>query len=52
VWPLLRQGKLRPRLFRTFPLENASEAHALMETGVHIGKIVLTTAALQEDTNF
>jgi NADPH:quinone reductase len=52
VWPLLRQGKLRPKLFRTFRLENAAEAHALMESGVHIGKIVLTTASLQEDLDF
>lgn len=48
VWPLLRQGKLRPKIFRTFRLEDAAQAHALMESGIHIGKIVLTTAALRE----
>ncbi|PTR16370.1 putative PIG3 family NAD(P)H quinone oxidoreductase [Nitrosospira sp. Nsp2] len=52
VWPLLRQGKLRPKIFRTFRLEDASKAHALLESGVHIGKIVLTTPALGEDSDF
>ena len=41
VWPLLEAGRVRPRLFRTFPLEQASAAHALMESSQHIGKIVL-----------
>ena len=45
VWPLLEQGKLKPRLFRVFPLEEAPLAHALMESSAHIGKIVLTTTA-------
>jgi NADPH2:quinone reductase len=49
VWPLLRQGKLRPKIFRTFPLEDAAKAHALMESGVHMGKIVLTTHAMPAD---
>jgi NADPH:quinone reductase-like Zn-dependent oxidoreductase len=42
VWPLLEQGKLKPVIFRSFRLEEAAEAHALMESGAHIGKIVLT----------
>lgn len=41
VWPLIEAGKVKPQLFKTFPLANASEAHALMETSAHIGKIVL-----------
>lgn len=41
VWPLLEQGKLRPPIFKVFRLEEAAEAHALMESGAHIGKIVL-----------
>ncbi len=45
VWPLLEQGKLKPRLFRVFSLEEASLAHALMESSAHIGKIVLATTA-------
>jgi NADPH2:quinone reductase len=43
VWPLIKAGKVKPVLFRTFPLAQASAAHALMETSAHIGKIVLTT---------
>jgi putative PIG3 family NAD(P)H quinone oxidoreductase len=42
VWPLLAAGKVRPVIFATFPLAEASEAHRLMETSNHIGKIVLT----------
>ncbi|MGE0717614.1 MAG: NAD(P)H-quinone oxidoreductase [Alphaproteobacteria bacterium] len=41
VWPLLAAGKLRPPVFRTYPLEEAAAAHALMESSAHIGKIVL-----------
>ncbi len=47
VWPLLHRGKLKPLIFRVFRLEEAAEAHALMEAGTHIGKIVLTTAAMR-----
>lgn len=42
VWPLLATGKIRPVVHATFPLAQASDAHALMESGDHIGKIVLT----------
>ena len=42
VWPLLERGAVRPVVFATFPLERASDAHRLMESGTHIGKIVLT----------
>lgn len=42
VWPLLEAGKVRPVLHRTFPLAEAAQAHALMESSAHIGKIVLT----------
>ena len=41
VWPLLEAGKVRPVIHSTFPLAEASEAHRLMETSQHIGKIVL-----------
>ena len=43
VWPLLEQGRVKPVVFRTFPLAQASDAHRLMESSEHIGKIVLTT---------
>jgi len=42
IWPLIEAGRIRPQIYRTFSLENASEAHRLMETSQHIGKIVLT----------
>lgn len=42
VWPLLAAGRCRPVIHATFPLAEASRAHALMEGGAHIGKIVLT----------
>jgi len=42
VWPLLAAGRARPVIHATFPLTQASEAHRLMETSSHIGKIVLT----------
>lgn len=42
VLPLLAAGKVKPIVFRTFPLVEAAAAHALMESSAHIGKIVLT----------
>jgi NADPH:quinone reductase len=42
VWPLLAAGRAKPVIYATFPLAEASEAHRLMETSKHIGKIVLT----------
>ena len=44
VWPLLEAGTIRPVIEATFPMERAAEAHALMEAGSHIGKIVLTVS--------
>jgi NADPH2:quinone reductase len=42
VLPLFASGKVKPVLFKTFPLKEAASAHALMESSTHIGKIVLT----------
>lgn len=42
IWPLLERRQIRPVIHQTFPLAEAAEAHAMMESGVHIGKIVLT----------
>ncbi|AXQ28485.1 NAD(P)H-quinone oxidoreductase [Solimonas sp. K1W22B-7] len=41
VWPLIEAGRIRPVVHRVFPLEQAAEAHRLMEGGSHIGKLVL-----------
>lgn len=41
VWPLVEDGNLRPVMDRTFPLSEAAAAHARMEAGEHVGKIVL-----------
>jgi NADPH2:quinone reductase len=41
VWPLIEQGKIKPVIYKTFRLEEAAAAHALMESSTHIGKIVL-----------
>jgi NADPH2:quinone reductase len=43
VWPLFERGDVRPIIFRTFPLIAAASAHRLLESGEHVGKIVLTT---------
>lgn len=42
AWPLIEAGKVRPVIHATFPLDRAADAHALMDTSAHIGKIVLT----------
>src|SRR5436853_5394490 len=42
IWPLLEAGRIKPQVYKTFPLEQAGEAHRLMESSQHIGKIVLT----------
>ena len=41
VWPLIECGKIRPVIFKTFPLAQAAQAHALMESSAHVGKIML-----------
>jgi NADPH2:quinone reductase len=42
VWPLLEVGKIRPVVHAVLPADQAAKAHALMESGTHVGKIVLT----------
>ncbi len=41
VWPLIEAGRIRPVIDTVFPLDQAAEAHRLMETGAHMGKIML-----------
>ena len=45
VWPLIEAGKFRANVFKVFRLEEAGEAHRLMQTSRHIGKIILTVEA-------
>ncbi len=45
VWPLVAEGRIRPIVHTTLPLAEAGEAHALMEAGDNVGKILLTTDA-------
>ena len=42
VWPLVEAGKIRPVIHAVLPLQRAAEAHHILESGSHIGKIVLT----------
>jgi NADPH2:quinone reductase len=42
IWPLIEAGRIKPQVYKTFALEQAAEAHRLMESSQHIGKIVLT----------
>lgn len=42
VWPWIAAGKLRPQIDRAFPLDQAAEAHAYLEAGGHLGKVMLT----------
>jgi NADPH:quinone reductase len=44
VWPLLESGRVKPVVYATVPLAKAAEAHRLMESSEHVGKIVLTVA--------
>ncbi|KAG8385615.1 hypothetical protein BUALT_Bualt03G0063500 [Buddleja alternifolia] len=41
VWPAIAAGRVKPVLYKSFPLEEAAEAHRLMESSKHIGKIIL-----------
>lgn len=43
VWPLLESGAVKPIVHATFPLRHAAEAHRVMESSAHIGKLVLVT---------
>jgi NADPH2:quinone reductase len=42
IWPLIDAGRIKPQVYKTFPLVQAGEAHRLMESSQHIGKIILT----------
>ena len=42
IWPLLNAGQLKPVIYKTFTLEQVADAHRLMESSEHVGKIILT----------
>ncbi len=44
VWPVLAKGRCGPMIHQVFPLEQAAEAHRLMESSTHIGKVMLQVA--------
>ena len=41
VWPAIAEGKVKPVVYKYFPLSEAAEAHRVMESSQHIGKILL-----------
>lgn len=45
VWPLLDEGRVAPVIHAVFPLEQAADAHRVMESSVHVGKLVLNVAS-------
>lgn len=42
IWPAVEAGRIRPTIYKTFPIQQAEEAQAIMVRGEHVGKIVLT----------
>ena len=48
VWPLFAEGRLHAAVHATFPLEQVAEAHRLLESSRHVGKIVLSMSATGE----
>jgi NADPH2:quinone reductase len=42
VWPLIESGRVKPVIHQVLPAAQAAQAHALMESSTHVGKIVLT----------
>lgn len=42
IWPLLNAGQLKPVIYKTFSMNDAADAHRLMESSEHVGKIILT----------
>ena len=47
LWPLIEGGQFKPVIYKTFPLSDAAEAHRLMESSTHIGKIMLVVDETQ-----
>ena len=49
VWPWIESGAIRPVIDRTFPLTGAADAHAWLESGGHLGKVVLTVPVIRTE---
>nr|WP_320643248.1 zinc-binding dehydrogenase [Aeromonas veronii] len=49
VWPFIERGEVKPQVYQTFPLDEAAAAHHLLDSGRHIGKLVLTMVPLSSD---
>lgn len=45
VWPWVASGQLKPLIYRSYPIKKVAEAHKMMESGAHIGKMVLEVTA-------
>ena len=41
VWPKVAAGEVKPTMYKELPIQQAEEAHAILESGVHVGKVVL-----------
>jgi NADPH:quinone reductase-like Zn-dependent oxidoreductase len=52
VWPLVCDGALRPEIDKIFPLAEAADAHAYMESGAHVGKIMLAVSPPRHPARF
>ena len=42
VWPLLEAGKCKPMIYASYPMAEVAEAHACLDSGQHLGKVVIT----------
>ncbi|HBY0166230.1 TPA: NAD(P)H-quinone oxidoreductase, partial [Klebsiella pneumoniae] len=42
VWPLLEAGKCKPMIYASYPMAEIAEAHACLDSGQHLGKVVIT----------
>lgn len=49
VWPKIESGLLRPRIYRVLPIERAEEAHAILQRGENVGKMVLTVQGVPHE---
>ena len=48
VWPKLESGDIRPSIYKVFPIEQAEDAHAVLERGENVGKVVLRVCDEEE----